>query len=267
MNFGTENIKQHNANEIVVRSVLNKLKRRDSWFLVNYTLNPFESCEFNCLYCYVRGSKYGGHLAEHFSIKTNAPELLERQLHNRAKKNEYGIIALGSATDPYPSIEKDIRLTRRLLEIILRYRFPVFISTKSDLILRDVDLFEQINKTAILPNDLAQRLPFKCVTAFSFSSMDERITSILESGAPSPARRLSAMREVSRLNIFTGANFIPVLPFISDSENELEKMISSVSLCGGRFALTGGLTLFGNDAGESKTMMFKYIEKFHPDLL
>ena len=253
--------------EIQVKFVLNKLKRRDSWFLVNYTVNPFESCSFNCLYCYVHGSKYGKHLADHLSIKKNAPEILDRQLRNRAKKNDYGIIGLGSATDPYLPIEKELQLTRQLLEIIAHHRFPVFISTKSDLVLRDIDLFQRINEAAILPSDLEKKLQHKCIITFSFSTMDKSITGIIESGTPSPAKRLETMKELSLQNIFTGVNLIPVLPFISDTEKELEKMISASALHGAKFALTGGLTLFGEDAGDSKTMMFKYIEKYHPHLL
>src|SRR6476661_2597516 len=102
---------------IIVKSIFNKTKRRDPWFLDDYTLNPYSACSFNCLYCYIRGSKYGEHMEEKLSVKMNAPELLETQLRLRAKKNQYGIIVLSSATDPYLQAEKDTQLTRRLLEI------------------------------------------------------------------------------------------------------------------------------------------------------
>ena len=87
--------------EIQVKTVLNKTKRRDAWFLDDYTINPYSGCSFNCLYCYIRGSKYGIHMEEKLSIKANAVEVLEKQLSNRAKKGQYGIIVLSSATDPY----------------------------------------------------------------------------------------------------------------------------------------------------------------------
>ena len=73
-------------NEVIVKSVLNKTKRRDPWFLDDYTINPYSACSFNCLYCYIRGSKYGEHMEEKLSIKINALEILEKQLENRAKK-------------------------------------------------------------------------------------------------------------------------------------------------------------------------------------
>src|SRR5690606_17668411 len=131
--------------EIEVKSVLNKTQRRDPWFLDDYTLNLYSSCSFNCLYCYIRGSKYGTNLEESLSVKANAIELLEKQLSGRAKKGEYGIIVLSSATDPYLQIEKRYELTRRALEVIARYKFPVHIITKSDLIERDFDLLHEID--------------------------------------------------------------------------------------------------------------------------
>src|SRR5436189_3872054 len=105
-------------NFIDVKSILNKTKRRDAWFLDDYTINPYSGCSFNCLYCYIRGSKYGTHMEKKLSVKTNAVELLDKQLKNRAKKGQYGIIVLSSATDPYLQFEKDMQLTRRLLEVI-----------------------------------------------------------------------------------------------------------------------------------------------------
>src|SRR5690606_24794825 len=102
--------------EIEVKSVLNKTKRRDPWFLDDYTFNPYSSCSFNCLYCYIRGSKYGTNLAESLSVKINAIELLDKQLENRAKKGQHGFIVISSATDPYLQIEKKYALTRSALE-------------------------------------------------------------------------------------------------------------------------------------------------------
>jgi len=93
-------------NQIQVKSILNKHKRRDSWFLDDYSVNPYQGCSFNCVYCYIRGSKYGENMAKTLSVKTNAPELLEKQLSRRAKKEEYGIISLSSSTEAYLPIEE-----------------------------------------------------------------------------------------------------------------------------------------------------------------
>src|SRR5437868_676091 len=107
--------------DILVKSILNKTKRRDPWFLDEYTINPYSGCSFNCLFCYIRGSKYGTHMEQKLSIKINALEVLEKQLYNRAKKNQWGIIVLSSATDPYLHFEKETMLTRQILTLILKY--------------------------------------------------------------------------------------------------------------------------------------------------
>jgi len=74
------------VNEIKVKSILNKHKKRDDWFLDDYSVNPYSGCSFNCIYCYIRGSKYGENMAKTLSVKINAPELLEKQLSRRAKR-------------------------------------------------------------------------------------------------------------------------------------------------------------------------------------
>lgn len=110
----------------------------------------------NCLYCYIRGSKYGVEMK--VSVKKNAVEILDKQLSLRAKKKEYGIIVLASATDPYMPIEKETELTRQFLKVILKYRFPVYVMTRSHLVVRDIDLLHQINEQAILPDDLKEKI-------------------------------------------------------------------------------------------------------------
>jgi DNA repair photolyase len=109
--FPYKDVKQYLVSEVEVKSVLNKHKKRDAWFLDDYTINPYQRCSVNCLYCYIRGSKYGENMAERLSAKVNAPEILEKQLRQRTKKNEYGFIVLASATDPYMPIEEKYRLT------------------------------------------------------------------------------------------------------------------------------------------------------------
>src|SRR5882672_9052733 len=134
------------AREIQVKSILNKTKRRDPWFLDDYTINPYSGCSFNCLYCYIRGSKYGLHMEEKLGVKANALELLEKALTLRARNGQHGIIVLSSATDPYLQLEKNYRLTRQILELILKHRFPLHVITKSDLVMRDFDLLLEIER-------------------------------------------------------------------------------------------------------------------------
>ena len=165
------------ANEIEVKSILNQHKKRDDWFLDDYSVNPYQGCSFNCVYCYTRGSKYGRHLAKTLSVKVNAPELLEKELLRRAKKEEYGIICFASQ-EAYLPIEKEYKITRKLLKIVLKHRFPVHIGTKSTLVLRDLDVLKEIDKNAILPPDLREKLKRGVIISFSFSSLDEKLARI-----------------------------------------------------------------------------------------
>jgi DNA repair photolyase len=250
-----------------VKSVLNKHKKRDSWFLDDYSVNPYEGCSCNCLYCYIRGSKYGENMDEGLAVKSNALEVLEKQLAARAKKNQYGIVAVGSGTDAYIHHEEKNQLTRGMLQLFLKYRFPVFISTKCTLLTRDIDLLKEIDNVAILPEDLLDKLKRGVILSVSVSTLDEKISNILEPGAATPLRRLSLVKQLKEEGFLVGVNAIPVLPFISDSDEELEKIIMTAKYFGADYILVGGLTLFGSGIADSKTLFYKFLEKYDSSLL
>jgi DNA repair photolyase len=253
--------------EIQVSSILNKHKKRDSWFLDEYSVNPYEGCSVNCLYCYVRGSKYGENMEDGMAIKANALEILEKQLASRAKRQQYGIVIVGSAVDAYIKQEEKFRLTEGILNLLLKFRFPVFISTKSKLILRDIDLLKQIDQHAILPDDLRQNLKRGLILAVSVSTTNDKIASMLEPGAASPSDRFDIIRQLKSQGFLCGVNAIPTLPFISDSEEELEKTIVVAKNSGADFILVGGLTLFGSRPADSRTLYFNFLKKYDPALL
>jgi DNA repair photolyase len=255
------------VNEIQVKSILNKHKKRDDWFLDDYSVNPYEGCSFNCLYCYIRGSKYGENMARTLSAKVNSPELLEKQLSRRARRGEYGIILFSSSTEPYMPIEEKLKLTRRLLEITLRYKFPVHVLTKSKLVLRDLDLLKEIDKIAILPDDLKLKLRRGAIISFSISTLDEKLAKILEPGAPIPKERLETMKKCREEGFLTGVCYIPVLPFISDTEEQLDEMIRIAKDYGADYVLVGTLTLFGKGPADCKTLYYKFLERYFPELL
>lgn len=250
-----------------VKSVLNKHKKRDSWFLTEYSVNPYEGCSCNCLYCYIRGSKYGENMTERLSAKSNALSVLDKQLRNRAAKGQYGFVAVSSATDAYMPYEQDVRLTEGMLNLLLRYRFPVFISTKRDLIIRDIEILKQIDQAAILPHDLQSRLKRGLILSVSISTMDESISNMLEPGACAPIERLAILKRLKAEGFLVGVNAIPILPFISDKLEELEKIIEASVSHGADYILVGGLTLFGNETADSKTLYFKFLKRYDPSLI
>lgn len=250
-----------------VGSVLNKQKQRDSWFLTEYSVNPYEGCSCNCLYCYIRGSKYGENMNEGLAVKTNSLEILEKQLGARAKNSQYGFVAVGSAIDAYMRQEEQWKLTEGTLNLLLKYRFPVFISTKCSLILRDLDLLKEIDKAAILPGDLKTSLNRGVILSTSISTMNQEISNILEPGALSPQERLDILQQLKGHGFLAGINAIPTLPFISDTEEELEKTILAAKQAGADYILFGGLTLFGSQPADSKTLYFQFLKRCYPSLI
>jgi len=253
--------------QIQVKSVLNKQKKPDDWFLSGYTLNPYSGCSFNCVYCYTRGSKYGAHMVNGLAVKINGPEVLVKQLKNRARKKEYGFIALASATDPYLPVEKELQITREMLRIILRFHFPVHILTRSPLIIRDLDILRKIGEMAVLPRELETKLDNGVITSFSFSNMDEKLTKIFEPGAPSPHERLETMKRCKEEGFLVGAIFMPILPFLSDSEEHLDHMIRTAKEYGAEFIMAAGLTLFGDGPQDCKTRYYQVLDKHYPELI
>lgn len=254
-------------NEIHVKSILNRHKKRDSWFLLDYSLNPYLGCSFNCLYCYIRGSHYGGDTTHKLQAKANAAEILKKQLKRRAKNGEYGLIGIASSTEPYPEIEKELKLTREILQIIARFKFPVSILTRSTLVIRDMDILKKINENAILPPDLKPKLRGGALISFSFSTPDEKLAKIFEPNAPSPKERLETMKKFKDEGFRTGVCFMPVLPFLSDSEKQIEKMVVLSKNYGADSILTAGLTLFGDGPNDCKTVYYKTLEKHFPEFL
>ncbi len=224
-------------------------------------------CSFDCVYCYIHGSKYGEHIPSALGVKINAPEILYRQLKNQARKRDYGIIALGSATDPYLPQEEDYKITQELLKIIYRFHFPLNILTKSTLILRDSDLLKKIDESAIIPLDLKSRLKHGVIIGFSFSTVNEKVASIFESNAPSPWKRLETMQNLKDEGFMVGAVLMPILPFISDSPDQLDIMIKAVKEHGGEFVLVGGLTLYGEGPSDCKSRYYHILEKYFPEII
>ena len=200
-------------------------------------------------------------------VKVNALEVLEKQLALRAKKNQYGFVAVGSATDSYIPHEEKYHLTQGMLGLLLKYRFPVFISTKRTMILRDIELLREIDKAAILPDDLKDKLKRGLILSVSVSTLDEKISNMLEPGAVPPLARLELVKQLKQLGFFVGVNAIPLLPFISDTEEELEKIIAMAKEYEADYILAGGLTLFGNAPADSKTLFYKFLERYDASFL
>lgn len=188
-----------------------------------------------CIYCEGRSScKNNGYGFEDIEVKQNSSVILEAELKEKGNKV---IIQTGDISDPYMPLEKDLCNTRKALEVIDKYGFGVSIVTKSDLILRDIDLLKSINNNA------------KAVVCMSLSTVDDKLSSILEPGAPLASRRLEALSVLKANNIPTIVKFVPVLPFIEDTEENVRAVVRMSSKYGvyGILNYAMGLTLRNSD--------------------
>ncbi len=198
--------------EIEAKGILNPVKQPDDWFGLKYNMNLYRGCQHRCIYCDSRSMCYQIDNFDHeVIVKVNAVELLADQL---PRKRVVGTIGTGSMNDPYMPLEKRYNLTGRALEVIAENRFPVHVLTKSDLVLRDIDILAEINQV------------FAAVS-FTVTAADDILGKKVEPGAPVSSRRFAAMARLAGRGIPTGVLLMPVLPFIEDT---LENVIGIVEL-------------------------------------
>ena len=175
-------------------------------------MNLYRGCTHGCIYCDSRSKCYQmDHDFEDVEIKRNAPELLEDALR---RKRSRCMIGTGSMCDPYLPFEKSERLTRRCLELIDQYGFGFSVITKSDLVLRDLDLLKRINEKT------------KCVVQMTLTTFDEDLCRILEPNVCTTARRAEVLNILRDEGIPTVVWLCPILPFINDSEENLRGILS-----------------------------------------
>ena len=192
--------------EIKAKSVLNKSK------IFDYCLNPYTGCQINCRYCYARlfMRRYSGHKeawGDFVDAKINASEVLKKQL-DKAKK---GTVWISSVCDPYQPLEAKYELTRRCLKELVKKQFPVNIQTKSKLVLRDLDLFQEFEEMDV---------------GFTITTDDERMAKLFEPNATPVKERLTALEKIHSLGIKTFAFVGPLLP--GNPEKLIEKLEEKV---------------------------------------
>lgn len=205
--------------EVQAKTLLTHYKQPDEIFALKYNFNLYRGCQHQCIYCDSRSECYG---IENFSdtlVKINAIELLEKELASKRVKDTVGT---GSMNDPYMPIEKRYNLTRRALEVIARLGFGVHVITKSDLVLRDIDLLEQVNRV-------------HAVVSFSISTTDDDLARKLEPGAPPPSARFAALKALAERGIHAGLSMMPVLPFIEDNKENITAVVQQAAECGAKY--------------------------------
>lgn len=200
------------------KSILTKTQLPGS----DWVLNPYSGCTFACMYCYAaqiaRWRHPGEEWGKFIDIKVNAPELLRSRLMRLEKKyhkKEFGSIFLSSVTDPYIGLETKYRLTRKCLEVLadFGYEGEVSIQTKSPLVTRDIDIIAKLRNA---------------IVGFTVTTLDDKVSQFLEVNAPPVSYRLDAIRKLTYAGISTYAFVGPILPYFSDNEKVLSRILDEL---------------------------------------
>jgi DNA repair photolyase len=206
------------------RTILTYNKSPDVGFTVS--LNPYRGCEHGCVYCYARpthewlGFSAGLDFETRILVKEDAPRLLEKALASPGWRPR--AIALSGVTDPYQPAERHLQLTRRCLEVLVAWRNPVAVVTKSALVTRDRDLFAELARV-------------NAVAVFvSITTLDARLARIMEPRASAPARRLAAITLLAQAGIPVGVMVAPIIPGLTD--HEMPAIVDAAVQAGARFA-------------------------------
>ena len=221
--------------QIRVNSLLNRITKKDTLFGGDYTIDPYQNCEYGCLYCDFSFDKT-------IYIKTNSESILKQEL----KQVDKGTIIIGSVHDPYQKAEKYNKITRNVLKIIKENNFSCHILTKSNLVTRDIEILSKIKN---------------CKVTISLISIDNKISDIFEKNVPSSIIRLQTIKKLSKAKINAGIAVIPILPYIN--EEEIKDIIKYSKDYNAKYLLYKYLEL----KGDQRLYFFKILKKYYPDLL
>ncbi len=238
--------------ELPTRSILNRCGNARMPF--TWTINPYRGCEFGCKYCYARythefmGMDDGLLFEEKIYAKADAARVLREDL----RKHRKGAIAIGTGTDPYQPAERRYGVTRALLEVFAReHGRDLSITTKSDLVARDIDLLLEVSRSNVLHVNM------------TVTTLDRELARKLEPRAPRPDLRLGAVRKLAAAGVSVGVFANPVMPLITDSEEDLGTLARAAKAAGASFF--GGGTLFLMPC--AKKQFFPFLEENFPELV
>jgi len=208
---------------ISTKTILSKLKDApDPYFGITYTMNLYRGCQHQCIYCDSRSKVYGIEDFSKIQVKTNALVLFEKSLNRRSGKK--GTIGTGSMNDPYMPAEKGNILTGKALRLIAKYKYPVHVMTKSSLVLRDSDVLQEISKVY-------------AAVSFTITIADDQLSRILEPGTVVSSERFRAISDLAEKGIYCGVVLTPVLPYITDKEENIAEIIQRAKSSGASYIL------------------------------
>jgi DNA repair photolyase len=242
-----------NFHEVRARSALNRVPGGRYGF--GWTINPYRGCTHACVFCFARRTHTfldfdaGRDFEREIVVKVNVPELLRAELARPSWKRD--LVALGTNTDPYQWVESRYRMMPEILTALEEADTPVSVLTKSPLVMRDVDLYEQ----------MSSRLPVS--VNLSVPTLDEKAWRATEPHTPSPSARLDAVAELRRRGIDSGVLIAPLMPGINDTAEQVQPIVDRAREAGATFL--GGVALHLRD--EVRDVFFAWLQAKRPDLI
>lgn len=217
---------------IKAKTILSSYKMQTQWFGTEYNINLYRGCSHGCIYCDSRSSCYHVDDFDRIRPKEGALDILEKELGSRRRK---GVIAMGAMSDPYNPLEESLNLTGGALNLIDRSRFGLGLATKSNLVVRDIPLFQRISSHSPL------------LLKMTVTTMDESLASKIEPWVSRPIERIEALAELNSAGLFAGILLMPVLPFLEDNAENILAVIEAGHQAGVPFIYAGfGVTLRDN---------------------
>ncbi|MBI9032562.1 radical SAM protein [bacterium] len=235
-----------------VKKVLRKGSHLDTYFVSKYSFSPYMACQHGCKYCDGRAECYyvEGDFEKDIVVRRNTAEQLDQDL---AKERDWGVILVGSGiSDAYQPCELDEKIMTETLKVLIKYRYPLFIITKSANILRDLDLLTELNQVAGV------------TVSSSLTFPDDTHRKIIEPNASSIEERVNSLKILKDRGIAIGITAMPILPQIVDNAVDLERLFDSYSSLKASFVLPGGLTL---RPGKNKTIFMNILKENYPQYL
>ena len=230
------------------KTIMTKSNQGNRWFGIDYHMNLYKGCTFGCIYCDSRCETYRIENFDSVKIKENALSILEEELKSKGFK---GVVSFGTLSDPYNPEEEALQQTRQALELIKEYGFGVSIDTKSDLILRDLDLLKEISTLNSV------------IIKISITTADDELAKKIEPNVISSTRRFEVLKTLRENGIYAGVLMNPVLPFLTDTEENIKKMVHKSALADAKFIYTKmGMTLRTNQ----RDYYYDALDKLYPGL-
>ena len=233
---------------IEAKAILSGYCETNPWFGSNYNMNIYKGCNHGCIYCDSRSDCYHVDNFDEVRGKLNSLEILERDLISKRKK---GVIGTGAMSDPYNPYEEEYKLTRGALELIYKYKFGLSIVTKSSLITRDIDILQKIQKHSPV------------LVKLTITTADDKLCRTIETNVSPSSERFDAIKKLTDSGIFAGVLLMPILPFITDSEENIREIVRLSHKSGAKFIYGAfGVTLRSNQ----RLWFYKKIDSLFPGI-